>query len=206
LAYKFVPIAEDVSEFYLQIRIHAADDVENEDISIDDSEELHKQLVDDEILLLYKGDFASDAVMPVLNMIENNLHNQRELVRIRKRVYKMAVEVLQNIAQHARAHEEVREGLFLIGKKDGHFAMATGNYIDTAAVPELRAHLAKLSMLEQDELSKLFKETLFDGASEPSGRGGLGLVDVAREAGAPLEYNFQEVDEEVTYFSLAARL
>jgi hypothetical protein len=206
LAYKFFPINEVVSEFYLQIRIHAADDVENKDIGIDDSETLHNQLVADEILLLYKGDFASDAVMPVLNMIENNMHNQKELVKIRKRVYKMAVEVLQNIAQHALIQGEIKEGLFLIGKKDGHFSMATGNFIETAKVPALRENLAKLSALSHDELATLFKSTLFEGASDPAGRGGLGLVDVAREAGAALEYNFQEVDDKITYFSLAARL
>lgn len=208
LEYSFEDINGSFSYFYLQIRICGTEDCLYEDVTLDDQRQLHRSLMLDKILLMYKGDFATDSIMPVLNMIEQNVSGQDEEFKVKKRVYKMAVELLQNIVQHARRSDEgVQEGLFLIGKKGDHYMMATGNYMEMADVEKLEALMEKINSLDKENLTSLFKSILFEGASSPEGDGSrLGLIDVARDAEGKLEYQIDKFDERSAYFSLSVRI
>ena len=73
----------------------------------------------DDIILSYKGDVSSDLVSSVLQIIESKMDKLEEPSKIRKKVYNVLVETLQNLYHHIAENpglsgkEEVSSVIFL---------------------------------------------------------------------------------------------
>lgn len=203
LEYTFEKVNDEWSWFYLQIRICASEEALYDQIDIDDFTLLHQDLIEEDILLMYKGDFVEDSIMPLLNMIENNMDSQFPEFKKKKKVYMFAVELLQNISRHAASFHDTLEGLFLIGRSGDHFVLATGNFIHTDKVEALKSHLDLITVETKEALSERYKSILKQGNEDPEG---LGLIGIVKDASGGIEYNFEPVDTELTYFSLSVKL
>ena len=57
---------------------------------------------------------------------------------------------------------------------------------------------------DKDELKKLYKQQMMEGPEEGSKGASLGFLEMARRAGYPLEFSFEEVSEEYTFFCINA--
>ncbi|MCH8330800.1 MAG: hypothetical protein IH946_05385 [Bacteroidetes bacterium] len=62
--------------------------------------------------------------------------------------------------------------------------------------------MKKIKEAEITELNDLYRNILKHGEISESGGAGLGLIEIARKSGQHIEFNFDEVDENVSYFSL----
>ncbi len=95
----FEQVDEKYSYFYLRIKI-SKPKTEVEEISKPKKEEVplklargfRKDMTDNNILMIYKGDFSQNAILPVLKMIEDNLKSQNEDSGIHKKIYWVLVE------------------------------------------------------------------------------------------------------------------
>ena len=56
--------------------------------------------------------------------------------------------------------------------------------------------------MNQDELKQLHKEKMRETAISDKGGAGLGFIDIARKTGNPLEYHFEPIDENNSFFLL----
>ncbi len=83
-----------------------------------------------------------------------------------------------------------------------HYLVTSGNPIAKADVPALTAMLDELAGLDAGGLKALYRE---QRRKPREGKGaGLGLIDMARKASRPLEYQVREMDEHTAYFHLIA--
>jgi hypothetical protein len=93
--------------------------------------------------------------------------------------------------------------IFMVGKDDDEtYSIFTGNYISNDNAEKLKAKLDKINSLDQDELKAYYKEVLNNGMMSDKGGGGLGMIDIARKSGRKLDYDFQEVDDQHSFYSL----
>ncbi len=174
--------------------------------------EFYNLMDQDDIILSYKGDVSSELVSSVLQIIESKMDKLEEPSRIRKKVYNVLVETLQNLYHHIAENpslsgkEEVSSVIFLIGKSDEAYLICTGNYMENDNVEELRHRIDKINNLEADELKDFYKEVLNNGIMSDKGGGGLGMIDIARKSGHKLEYNFKEVDQQHSFYSLLVKI
>jgi hypothetical protein len=208
LDYKFVKVNDKYSFFYLQIKLlDRTNDVSNApvDVSLDMAGELHTRMSNENILIIHKGDFAQDSVLPILKMIENTIQDQIEPQRMHKKTYHLLVEILQNVSKHSYDEYGVREGIFLMSHEQDRFVINTGNYIKSSQVKSLRQHLESLNNMTSEELMLMYKQTLKNGVSTPRGGAGLGLIDIARESAEKLEFHFFPVDDNKSFYSLRAK-
>ena len=207
LQYSFDSLNDKLSYFYLQSNIHNSEE-ENEKVRIplDVAKEFHKKVISWNILMIYKGDFSQSSIIPVLRMIENNMSNQLEELRVKKVIYLALVETLQNILKHSKSINGLQEGVFLMGKKKGQYIIASGNLIDNEDVVFLKSHLELISSLSKEELNELYKKTLMSGEETLKGGAGLGLIDVARESSDKLEYEFVPFNDSLMFFSLIVKI
>ena len=90
----------------------------------------------------------------------------------------------------------------MIGKTDNAYSIFTGNYIANVNADKLKGRLDKINSLEPEELKAYYKEVLNNGMMSEKGGGGLGMIDIARKSGQRLEFDFQKVDEEFSFYSL----
>ena len=108
LEFYFHPIDEHFSHFYLQIRLTAATGTSGDEfaIPIENASELHHLMQEKNILVIHKGDYSQETVMPILRMLENNLRNDAQKFKVRKKTFHMLVEILQNVSKHSYDNEQ----------------------------------------------------------------------------------------------------
>ena len=58
----------------------------------------------------------------------------------------------------------------------------------------------------KEELKDYYKQVLNNGEMSLKGGGGLGMIDIARKTGQKLHYNFQNIDNKVSFFSLNIKI
>ena len=157
------------------------------------------------ILLSFKGEITSELVTSVLQIIESRLVNSEQNEAVKKKVFYVLMECLQNLHHHAGVHGE-GDGLFAISKvPDGQYAVTTGNLIPKDKVAALEDRLKKINEMTPEELKKHRNEVLSDGQRSTKGGGGLGMIEIARRTGK-LEYEFLPVDDANSFFCMNVKL
>lgn len=159
------------------------------------------------ILLSFKGDITSELLTSILQIMESKMDNMQEDTKTKKKVYNVLVECLQNLYHHMDeapldGGERQRSAIFMIGKLDGVYNVITGNYINNESVEGLKGRLDEVNALSKEELKEYYKQILNNGEMSLKGGGGLGMIDIARKTGQKLNYDFQPIDEKVSFFSL----
>jgi hypothetical protein len=205
LAYRFVKLNDDLSIFYLQVKLQeeGVDKEENSiNVSIDQTINLHDSLVSQGILLMHKGDFSKETFLPVIKMIEGNFANKFENSFISTKLYHLLVEILQNISKHGFKKDGVNNGIFTVGCFDEHFAIGSANYIENSKVEFLRKRLDDLRKLSQLEYDKLYKEKLKLVIEQSDENIGLGLIDIFRYSKS-LEYRLENQAENYLFSFVA---
>lgn len=165
------------------------------------------------IMLSFKGDITSELLTSILQIMESKLDNLQEEPKIKKKVYNVLVECLQNLYHHmddsaaAMAENKIaRSAIFMIGKTGPEYTIITGNYIISNQVDYLKNKLDKINAMTKEELKEYYKEILNNDEYSLKGGGGLGMIDIARKSGQKLNYNFMPVDTNYSFFSLNIKI
>lgn len=201
LEYGFENENDKLSLFYLMLRMKEKEIVSvDENISLDNVKQMHDVMRKENILLVYKGDFSQETILPILKMIEENLNKHQEEFNIKKKLYLILVEMLQNVSKHALEHHDRRDAIFMIGKRGQKYSVCTGNVVDTMAAKRLEEKINKVNSYTKEELAAYYKKTLKEGVASEKGAG-LGIIDIAKESSEKLVFNLQPEGNN-TFFSL----
>jgi len=136
----------------------------------------YKKLEHNDIMLSFKGDVTSEMLTSMLQIMETKLDNIGEPNKIKKKVYNILVECLQNLYHHRDemkrpGKEDESAAIFMIGKDKESYNIITGNYIKTDRVSKLKNRIDTVNSLDKDGLKKLYKEILNDPTRSDKGRG-----------------------------------
>lgn len=169
--------------------------------------ELHKTMLDKKLILVYEGEFTQDIVKSVLSMAERNMDSFGEASGVKRKVFNVMVECLQNICKHAVRMDEdgnVRNNaIFIIGKNEDQYFITSGNAMHTHEVDSMIRRLAQINELDKDGLKKLYRNRLTEiDKLSPQGGAGLGFIDMAKKSGNKLSYHFEQFDDTHSFFSL----
>ncbi|HBS85374.1 MAG: hypothetical protein A2W91_16330 [Bacteroidetes bacterium GWF2_38_335] len=167
--------------------------------------ELFKAMQKDNLGYIYRGKFTQEITDSILSLTEHNLDKEEESPKIKKRVYSIMVECLQNITRH---QDDTKEdsvesyGVFVIQKELENYYITSGNLVGNETIPIISKLIEKINSLEKDELKDYYKEVLSTGELSNKGGAGLGLIDMARKSGNKLSYEFRPVSDKYSYFYL----
>lgn len=169
--------------------------------------DMHQMMLSNNIILVYEGEFTQEITKSVLAMAERNMDSIGEESGIKRKVFNVMVECLQNIVKHgdekSTGEININTAIFMIGKHEESYIITSGNPIKNEHVDELRGKLDEINSLDKDGLKKLYKEIIKGGTGlTEKGGAGLGFVDMARKSGQKLEYGFESIGEGHSFFSL----
>jgi hypothetical protein len=173
--------------------------------------DIYDKMERNNILLSFKGEITSDLLTSILQIMENKMENMQEEPKMKKKVYNVLVECLQNLYHHLDEisevdFERIRSAIFMIGKIDNSYSIITGNYILNENINGLKNRLDEVNSFNKEELKEYYKKVLNNGEMSLKGGGGLGMIDIARKTGEKLEYNFLEIDNKVSFFTLKIKV
>jgi len=206
LEFDFEKIDDTYSYFYLQIQLLTPFEIQENNnngiINVAVAKEFHHIMAENNIILIHKGDYSQHTIIPILRMIEDNMQNKTERNALRKKIFHLLVEILQNVSIHGLYLNGSKEGIFIMGVNENSQHICTGNFILNENIPFLSTHIDKINKLNKAQLVELYKTTLELGASGEPGNTGLGLIDIARDASEKLTYKFIPVNQEVSFYAL----
>ncbi len=125
----------------------------------------------------------------------------------------MFVEQVQNVIRYSAENEsrdadsgeaDLRYGVLTVGRSNDAFFVACGNKVRQQDVERLRQKLSEIQRLEKSEIRARYKETLRGGTPEGSKGAGVGFFEIARQASGGIEFDFAQIDESFSFFTLKA--
>ena len=202
----FREINDTLVFFYLQILLGVVDNnvlrVPVDNHSILKSVELNELLKQNNVIMAYQGDFRQDSILPLLNMINRNIHNIQTENYLYKTIFHVLVEILQNIMHHGYTYNDKREGIFALAVTQDKFNICAANYVENDKSLYLKEILEKFLNHSNGELKNMYKQILREGPRDENGGAGLGIIDIIRSSSVLPDYKLIKIDDTKSLFYL----
>lgn len=163
------------------------------------------RISEDNLCLLYNGNFSDEITNKLIELSEYNISNNISLTKMKKKASFLMAECFQNIVRHGdvvnnKTIDFVDEGFFLTKNWQGIYYITSGNLIKNSKIPELKRQLEKVNSLNKDELKQLYRDVLENQEISEKGGAGLGLIEMARKSGQKLDYSFTNFNDRYSFF------
>lgn len=166
---------------------------------------LEDLLTKNELLMVCADDFKDEDCDRHLAAAEAEVLSILEEKKLKKRIFYILVESMQNISRHKATVHVPTDGskpILLIGKQDKTPYILTANPVKSSQIEGLQERIERINKTGVGKLRQLYRETLNDGKLSDAGGANLGLIDIARKAGGEMQYGFDPIDDEHSYFIL----
>jgi hypothetical protein len=164
---------------------------------------------DGNIIIFYKGNVDSEVINHLLDTVEDKVVEEKEQSKLRKKIYNVLVESLQNLYHHVdRVPDDFEDqtsekyGLLVVKKVENGYRIITGNFVLSENIEKLEEKIKRINRSTQEEIRELYKFILNHQRISAKGGGGLGLVDIARKTGNKLDYKFVKYNDRFSFFLL----
>lgn len=171
---------------------------------------LYQDLKSKRIMFCYSGPIAHAGIEGIAQTLRMNLEYDDTGNSTKLAVFSIFIEQVQNIlnysaerlgAVQADSENELSFGAVVIGREeDGSYFIYCGNRVYNGDISKLGEKIDGIKYLSKDELKVLYKERRKMEPPPGSKGAGLGLVEIARKAGKPIEYEFKKIDDEFSFF------
>jgi hypothetical protein len=163
--------------------------------------DLYKVMFDNKIILIYQGAFDQEMIKSVVSMTEKKLIQDNANENLRKKLFNIMVEGLQNICKHQLEIDSFENNPFLvITNNEDYFDVVTGNLIANVKIDIVKERIDYVNSLDKEELKEYYKKARLNSVISDVGGAGLGFIDMVRKSGNPLEYKFYDIDDQHSFF------
>ncbi len=165
-------------------------------------------------MLTFKGAMSQDALVEIGDVVRLTRHQRPEPEPQQiKKLFAIMVEMAQNILTYSSERQFMSElgrdvgiGMIMLLKRNEAFMLRCGNCVLNEQVEAIRQKCEYINTLDKDELRRYYTQELKKAAEPGSNRAGLGLIDIARRSGRPLDYAFHPVKDDCSFFTLSVTL
>ena len=172
--------------------------------------ELRNELNANGAVFCYNGYLTEDLLTSIGSVLKTKLQADNVDKKTIRSVFHFFVEQVQNIIRYSKDDDtdivdssEFRYGLVIVGASEGNHYITCANLVDNNQVEQLRKTLDDIHAMDNNQLKVLYKQLLRSDSPEQSKGAGVGFIDIARKA-TRFEYDFVNVDESSSYFSLTS--
>lgn len=164
------------------------------------------------VLLLFKGSLNAELLSSIMQLTESKLDVLQEKRKVKKKIFNILVECLQNVYLHLDKMKNVNiisgddSAIVIIGRTEKDYLIITGNYVENENCTKLMNNLDYLKTLDDDQLKEKYTEVLNNDQYSEQGGAGLGLIDMLRKSGRRVEYTVKPYDDEFSFFSVVVKI
>jgi hypothetical protein len=209
LDYDFALIDDEFSYFILSKTVnsvgvgeHSAEDAAFQGKVISDIERL---MAEENIYLIWSGHLSTDVEKEVLTFTETRLVEDDVELNLRRRVFSILVEILENVGKYSPGkipEKEFGMPVAIIRVENEVYSLTTGNLVRNENVELLKEKLDIINRFDKRGLKELFRSSLSGQTIKAESTGNMGLIDMARKSGSKLDYQFEQVNDLYSYYTL----
>jgi len=168
---------------------------------------------DSNIHIMYSGPLWDDGIKGIIEMVRTQLEGDHLPVNAAKAIFSVFVEQVTNMFMYSEEKErinipdnnpvDVSAGILALGVNNKTYFIQTGNAIKTENINLIKEKIDHLNTLDKKELRQFYKEKLREENNNPGSKGaGLGLIEIAKRATAPISYTIEQLNESTSYFTM----
>jgi len=176
-----------------------------------DVQGFYEQFHSEDIIMSYNGNANGDLLNNLIHVAQAKLAQVEPKSSIRKRVFNILVEVLQNIYHHygqitIKDFPNKESVTLVFAKTQANYYIVAGNFVLNEEIPALKEKIDLINTLPAEKLKRVYIETLGNGVISEKGGAGLGLIEIARKSAGKLSYEFRLFDSHLSFFSLMVKI
>jgi hypothetical protein len=164
------------------------------------------KMLEHSFLLTFKGNITHDIVIAVLALAERKMEIDGTVQPIKKKVFNVLIECLQNISYHAEVQNDSRDGLIMIGKNEGGFIVYSSNLVANSNIQDLKEKIDVINASTKEDLAKMYRDLITSPSESDKGTAGLGLIDIAKKSGHKIDCLFSPYNEKLSYFVMSTNI
>lgn len=171
--------------------------------------QIERLMADNNVYLIWSGHISTDVEKEVLSFTEMRLAEEDVELSLRRRVFRILVEILENVGKYSPGKEAEKQfgmPVAMIRLDDEVYSLTTGNLIQNANVDHLKSKLDIINKYDKVGLKELFRTSLSGQTVKSESTGNMGLIDMARKSGSKLEYDFEKINDLYSYFTLTVKV
>ncbi len=175
--------------------------------------ELRANLRRQGVVFAYSGYVTEGILSGVGDALKQKLVSEDADTKTLRSVFAVFVEQMQNMIRYsverlpADGETEVLDisyGIVTIGNEADGYVVHAGNLILLSDVDNMRKRLSELRAMNREELRAAYKGQLRSETDAVSNSAGIGLIEIARRASKPIEFDFMRIDDQHAFFALKA--
>lgn len=173
---------------------------------------IHQSMVSNKIILVYEGEVNQDITKAFTALTQKNLDEDNVTsLPIKKRVYHVMVECLQNIGKHSDNIESGEpetpgNGIFMVSRSEEGYSVITGNPVANTKIPDITEMLNKVNSMDAEQIKAYYKEKILASRISEKGGAGLGFIDIVKKTGNKIEFHFATINDVTSFFIVKTRI
>jgi hypothetical protein len=171
--------------------------------------QLERLMAENNIYFIWSGHTTPDVGKEVLSFTETKLTEDDIESNLRRRVFSILVEIIENVAKYSpgrEAEEKLGMPIAMIRFEDKTYSLTTGNLILNENVGHLKEKLENINQNDKVGLKELFRKSLLGQSGKTDSTGNMGLIDIARKSGRKLMYQFEKINDLYSYYTLTVKV
>ncbi|MBW7866765.1 MAG: hypothetical protein H3C31_00405 [Brumimicrobium sp.] len=180
-------------------------------------EQLYKSVKEEKALFSFVGVVTPDVISSVFYAVKSKLDEDETALKIKKRVFNILVECMQNLFHHTidvdsqfakllKNNDVLKTSFFQIIQKGESYEITSGNFVSVQDEENLKERLEKINAMDSESLKEAYRQTLEKGSLSSKGTAGLGFLDIARKSGNKLGFDFKHLDKNLSFFILNIKI
>jgi hypothetical protein len=199
---QFIKLTEKYYLLILSLEIPMNKATTTRKTNIKTIEKFYKSLVDEKVLLLYKGDFSESSNSSLIEILNKNLIKNDRIESKQLKNMIAVIEVMQNVSKYGKLINGYKEGIFSVSEMNNELYIKCSNFVKHEDYEKLKNNLEEIKSNSIEDLENLYKEKLKNSHLSKSNDAGLGLIEIARFTENTFTYNFVETDYNEIFFSI----
>lgn len=167
--------------------------------------ELNKTIEKMGLTMVYEGKIDQEVIRTIANSVEKKMNEEKETVKFQRVVFHSMIELLQNVSKYS--DDLIRgKGIIIIGKDTGKYYVSSGNVLNNDKIPALTSLIESVNGMNADQLKALYEKEITNRQFNNKGGAGLGLIDIVRKSRQKLQYNFEALPNNQSFFLITATI
>jgi hypothetical protein len=171
--------------------------------------QIERLMAENSVNMIWCGHISPDVGKEVLSFTETKLSENDVESDVRRRVFSILVELLDNVARYSPGKEAEKQfgmpvAMIKLSEKSG--SLTTGNLILNEQVSHLKEKIDIINKYDKAGLKDFFTRSLSGQTIYSDSTGNMGLIDMARKSGSHLDYQFEKVNELYSYYIITVKV
>ena len=150
------------------------------------------------ILFSYRGRISSEMSNALLSFTENKIQ-QLNGDNVKKRVFGIAVECIQNVADASKAESE---SVVIFAENNRGYVFHLGSCIPKNKAEFMKGRLSQITSLSSKDLDSEYSKLIRTEDHTNDVLLQLGVIDIVRKTGNPVSYYSKPIDNDNVFFSI----